>query len=224
VVEGTNVVFWSFRPRDIFERFDLYLKRLNAIRGVFAIANEFLKLEKVEIGGLKGRGISRCIQEIYDEFNKVYQDWTNITFDALDPDPELKFFEKEKKKFQRKTDVLERKLAVQFVQAFEECFNLDQILKLVQICGSLLMLPLIRVQVEPMLDNIVKFFSEDVDICKFIFDDGMEGFSRVGFIGLPIDRGFPHVAGTILWVHKLRHRLVRPTQDFVHLEFPCVKF
>jgi dynein heavy chain, axonemal len=64
VLEGTNVIFWNFRPKDIFERYDLYLKRLYEIKEIFVIANEFLKLEKVEIGGLKGRLISRNIQEV----------------------------------------------------------------------------------------------------------------------------------------------------------------
>jgi dynein heavy chain, axonemal len=134
----------------------------------------------------------------------------------------LKFFEKEKKKFQKKTDILERKLAVQFVQAFNECFNLDQILKLVQIAGSLLFLPVIRTEIEPMLVNIVSFFSIDVDQVKCIFDMGYKCFQDEGYIGLPLDRGYPPVAGTVLWVHKLRHRLVRPTQDFSYIEFPYV--
>lgn len=50
-----QVLFWTFHPNAVFERFNAFLERLNTIQWFFSTVIEFLKLEKVEIGGLKGR-------------------------------------------------------------------------------------------------------------------------------------------------------------------------
>lgn len=52
---GKDPIMWTFRPSDIFERFDKFLDRLEVIRAIFVTANEFYKIEKIELGGLKGR-------------------------------------------------------------------------------------------------------------------------------------------------------------------------
>ena len=64
-------IFWTFQPKEIFERFDAFTERLCLIREIFQTANEFLKLEKIEIGGIKGRFLSRRVQEILEEFMQV---------------------------------------------------------------------------------------------------------------------------------------------------------
>lgn len=64
-------ILWTFQPKEIFERFDLFTERLCLIKEIFETANEFLKLEKIEIGGIKGRFLSRRVQEISEEFAQV---------------------------------------------------------------------------------------------------------------------------------------------------------
>lgn len=55
---------WTFKPRVIFEVYDRFVARLMKIKDIFVTANEFMKLEKVEIAGLKGRSISRHLAEV----------------------------------------------------------------------------------------------------------------------------------------------------------------
>lgn len=57
-------IMWSFKPRLAFNDYDLFLKRLYEIQQMFITGNEFMKLEKVEIGGIKGRQISRNIFQV----------------------------------------------------------------------------------------------------------------------------------------------------------------
>ena len=47
-----------------FELFDKFFDRLTDMKKIIDIANEFAKLEKVEIGGVQGRQIGRNIQRV----------------------------------------------------------------------------------------------------------------------------------------------------------------
>ena len=46
---------------------------------------EFLKLEKIEFGGIKGKVLSTLTVQIFEEFNELYKVFTEFTGDALDP-------------------------------------------------------------------------------------------------------------------------------------------
>ena len=52
----------------IFKRFDSFVDRLNIVKEFFRTAQQFLKLEKVEIGGIRGRALSSRINSVHDEF------------------------------------------------------------------------------------------------------------------------------------------------------------
>lgn len=218
---NTTAIFWSFRPKDIFERYDLFLKRLAEVREILVTADDFMKLERVEIGGLKGRMISRQIKNIFDEFrDKIYKEWKEIKFDPLDPDAKKQHFKKQKKLFQENSDILEMRLAIQFRYAFEDCANLDQLIKLVHIGGSLLSRPLVVQQIGEKLLSLMHLFNDDLDLIKNCYDKGVQGYELKGFNGVPIDGGFPNIAGTLMWLHKLRSRLQKPSGDMELLEFP----
>ncbi|XP_058061407.1 LOW QUALITY PROTEIN: dynein beta chain, ciliary-like [Anopheles bellator] len=217
---NTQPIYWTFRPRDIFQRLDSYIVRLNEIKDIFNTANEFKKLEKVEIGGLRGRAISRKIQEIYDDYHKLYQRWGSIQYDPLDPDPREKSFDKDKLRYLEKASVLERRLAAQFVLAFEECCNVEQLMKLVQVLGSLLTRRLIQPDVARQISSIVDLFEDDLCTVDAIFEKGEDDFNQRGLEGIPIDEGFPPVAGAIAWVHKLRDRVHKPITELAMIELP----
>lgn len=197
--------------------------RLGQVKDIFHTATEFRKLEKVEIGGLRGRAISRKIQEVFDDFNKLYLRWGSIQYDPLDPDPSEKSFERDRARYQEKTDILERKLAAQFVLAFDECFNVEQLMKLVQILGTLLNRPLILTDIRRKIANIVHLYNNDLNIVKRLFDEGVAAYEKHGLEGIPIDTGFPPVAGAILWIHKLRDRIAKPMADLNMVEYPWVQ-
>lgn len=184
------------------------------------IANDFMKLEKMEIGGIKGRNISRTIMEIFTDFQKLFTKWTNIQFDVLDPNPELKDFDREKAKFYADAELLERSLASQLAAAFDECHNAQQIIKLVQMTGALLSRPIILQDIEERYKMVVEYFSQDLDLVKYCFEDGMDKFAKNGVTGLPIDRGFPPVAGGITWIRRMKNRLESVSADFIFLDIP----
>jgi dynein heavy chain len=46
---------WDFSPKLVFAKWDEFMARMDLIKELFSTTNAFLKLEKVEIGGVKGR-------------------------------------------------------------------------------------------------------------------------------------------------------------------------
>ena len=46
---------WDFSPELVFAKWNEFMSRMEKIKELFSTANAFLKLEKVEIGGVKGR-------------------------------------------------------------------------------------------------------------------------------------------------------------------------
>ena len=51
---------------------------------LFSTAIEFCKLEKVEIGGIKGKMLSHQVVEIFEEFTEYFAVFGNRTYDGLD--------------------------------------------------------------------------------------------------------------------------------------------
>lgn len=217
---NTTPIFWSFLPKDIFQRFDLFIKRLTDVREILVTAVEFMKLERIEVGGLKGRIISRQIKNIFEEFrDKTYREWADIQFNLLDPDSKNQKFKIQKKAFHEKSYILEMRLAIQFRYAFEDCANLDQLIKLVLIGGSLFSRPIIVKQVGKKLLSLLHLFNDDLELIKNCFDKAVEGYKSQGFKSIPKDDCFPDLSGTIIWLHKLRSRLEKPSNDMELLEF-----
>lgn len=62
--EGNDPPLWSFKPADIYQLLDLFIQRLNDLKDIFDVANEFSKLERVEIGGINGRQINFAISKV----------------------------------------------------------------------------------------------------------------------------------------------------------------
>ena len=62
---------WEFQDSLVFERFDSFVGRLNTVKEFFKTAQQFLKLEKVEIGGIRGRALSGRVSGVHEEFKVI---------------------------------------------------------------------------------------------------------------------------------------------------------
>ena len=222
VLPQRNYVLWTFYPNDIFERFDLYMKRIYLIREIFETAYEFYKTEKVELGGVRGRYLSRCIQEINTEFRVIYAKWTQIQFDPLDPDPKDKSFDRQRRAFEKESEVLERKIAAVLVQGFDECFTLESIFKFIEICSTLLLRPLIYSEVKHKLKRFMELYNQDLDIVKELFDQTFAKAKSQGVEALEVDTGFPPYSGAMLLVRRMKARVSRVQDEIPNIELKTI--
>ena len=64
--EDKKPKLWEFQEHLIFKRFDSFVDRLNTIKEFFKTAQQFLKLEKVEIGGIHGKALCNRITFVHE--------------------------------------------------------------------------------------------------------------------------------------------------------------
>ncbi|KAG5679915.1 hypothetical protein PVAND_009451 [Polypedilum vanderplanki] len=209
---------WTFMPNEIFDRFNHYMTRLYSVREIFQTAHEFYKIEKIELGGLRGRGLSRTIQEINQDFKAIYVKWTQIQFDPLDPNPKMKDFDKERKKFDREAEVLERKLSSVLVQEFDECHTLEAFIKFIEMCGTLLLRPLIFNEVKEKLKRFEEYYFDEIDEVKKLYDECASVIEKNGIEAMKVDDGFTPVAGILTYIKRLRLRITKPIEEMPNIE------
>lgn len=125
--EGRLVIPWSFHPNAVFERMNKFSERLNTIQWFFKTVLEFQKLEKIEIGGMKGRLLSGQIREISTEFESFFHSFASKSYDVLEPD-DLKFLE-DFKEFENSIVDLDLKLSTVLVESFDNCSTLEDVFK-----------------------------------------------------------------------------------------------
>lgn len=133
---------WNFDANMVFERFIAFVERLQTIQWFFNTVLEFSKLEKVEIGGIKGRMLSSRVTTVFSEFQQCYSTFSGKSYDVLDPDDPS--FVEDFQIFKQRIFEMDMKLSAILCQAFEDCTNLESIFKLINISGCLLERPFIK--------------------------------------------------------------------------------
>lgn len=151
---------WNFHPTTVFQRFFAFIERLNTIQWFFNTILEFSKLEKVEIGGFKGRILSAKVVGVFGEFQQCFSVFSGKSYDVLDPDDDS--FMVDFENFKQKIFEMDLKLAAILCQAFEDCSNLESIFKLINIVGSVLDRPLIKKEFTSKYSRILTMLSDEI--------------------------------------------------------------
>lgn len=152
---------WSFYTPAIFERLDAYLVRLTEIKEMLQTASDFFKLEKIEIGGIKGRSLMQKLSEVLNEFQTLFNTCIGINSNPLEPENE--HFACLRENYNMETVLLERKLAQMLYEAFGSCPSIISAIKLVEMIGSLAGRPAIRDQISTHFNQIIDQFQDDMD-------------------------------------------------------------
>ncbi|XP_070187600.1 dynein beta chain, ciliary-like isoform X2 [Littorina saxatilis] len=182
-------------------------------------ALEFMKLEKIELGGAQGKSLSSQVISVYQEFQEQYKVFAESTFDCLDPaQPE---FLDVYANFQERIGDIDRRMATIICQAFDDCSGLESGFKLIHIMGSLLERPMIKKDFEPKYPTIVQLMDKELDIAKAMYDKQVATRKAQGWA--PVHKNMPKVSGSLRWAKEIRDRISAPMGNFKHLEHPCVE-
>lgn len=122
---------WNFHPNVVFERYNAFLSRLETISWFFNTVLEFTRLERVEIGGMKGRVLSNRVTSVSQEFQQHFSVFSTKSYDFLDPDDPS--FINDFETFKQRIFEMDLKLAAILCQAFEDCANLESIFKVTDV-------------------------------------------------------------------------------------------
>lgn len=217
---SNNAPLWSFKPNEGFAQLNEFIGRLDDLRSIFNTASEFARLERIEIGGTNGRQVNMALRQIAVDFEALYMEWNNVCskHDILDVQPKQVAFAAAKQHFDNAAGELMRKLATQLSLAFTQCHTTTQLTTLMQMCGTLMHVPLIALELNSFYGEVVRTFGEQLDTVKLTFDRGVRTIETDGMLAFLIDPGQAPVTGVLKWIAKLRARLVMPASNFAYLD------
>ncbi|XP_066917361.1 dynein beta chain, ciliary-like [Clytia hemisphaerica] len=205
--DKSKVKEWAFSTDLVFTVFDFFMERLGLVKEVFETAIEFNKLEKVEIGGMKGRILSHDVVQIFTEFQECFAVFANSTYDSLhykDTGFLNDFYA-----FKRQISDLDSRLAAIINQSFEDCSGVEATFKLIDIFGNLLDRPMINNDFEGKYIVLLKMVEVELDKAKIVFDQqiALEAEQKQQ---MSSGKNMPVVAGSLRWAQQLRLRYQNP--------------
>ncbi|XP_065334425.1 dynein beta chain, ciliary-like [Cloeon dipterum] len=209
-------VEWKISLPMVFERIDAFTNRLLVLQDYFTTAIEFRRLERVELEGTKGRQLSQKVAQVLAQFESLLSEFANSSYDALEPeDPR---FQAHFIHFKKKVKDLERRMAVVFCQAFDECNTPNSIYKYMYVGAALLERPLVKPELTPKFGRILEMLEAELDAVEVLIaaQKGQKLTSQ-------LDKNMPPVAGTLMWSRKLKLRLQEPITSFFELTIPLNK-
>lgn len=158
---------WTFDPEAQFDRLNSYLKRLLDVNEIIDAANGFMKLGKIEMGGIKGRHLSERIDCVQGEFHALYTHCIANHTNLLEPSNNQ--FQLLKRNFKTKIAILERKLSQILVETFVNCNSIESSIKIIEMFGCLLQRPIIHEQIGPQIHATIKRIQMEIAAVQSLF-------------------------------------------------------
>nr|XP_051697525.1 dynein axonemal heavy chain 17 [Oryctolagus cuniculus] len=211
-------VLWEFPSSLAFSRMNAFFRRVQTIEDLYKTAIEFLKLEKIEVGGTRGSILGSLVAQVYEEVFELVRVFADCKYDPLDPGDSS--FDNDYADFETKIRDLDRRLATIFCQALDDCSCIETSAKLLYMFGGLLERPLILAQVVPRYSAMLELLDAELDNAKLLYDAQMAA-SVDGSIP-PIHKNLPAVAGQLKWSLELQERLEASMKHVKHIEHPVM--
>ncbi|XP_077184230.1 dynein axonemal heavy chain 17 isoform X3 [Paroedura picta] len=210
--------YWEFPSTLVFTRMNAFFHRLKTVEELYVTSIEFLKLEKIELGGVRGNILGSQVVQIYEEVFEFIKVFAECKYDPLDPADEQ--FDQDFSDFQIKIQDLDRRLATIFYQGFVDCSGLESSVKQVHMFASLLERPLIKADVAVHYSTLLEMFNVELDNAKILYDIQIATKSKDGVP--PISKNMPPVAGQLKWALELQERLQIPMKDLQAIDHPVL--
>ncbi|XP_078083834.1 dynein axonemal heavy chain 11 [Mustelus asterias] len=207
----TEVKHWDFPTQMVFARFDRFLDRLLKIEELFNTAIEFLKLEKIEIGGSKGKVFSEKVYGINEEFQECWRVFGESKYDPLDYNN--KEFLSDHSRYMEQIYDFDKRLGSVLNLAFQDSGTLESAFKLLSIFGALQERPVIANIFAVNYAKLLSMFETELDSCKQMFDNQ----TKVKRNYVVVHKNMPMIAGNLKWSQELHERILSQRSQFRHV-------
>ncbi|XP_014229978.1 dynein beta chain, ciliary-like [Trichogramma pretiosum] len=212
-------VQWTFHERLVIGRLLKLLERLREIENILTIAQEYLKLEKIELGGLKGKDLMNGLIDVYESFVKSYNELSAVNYEILLPeDPS---FDRDQRIFLDKVDKWDRRLGFILDQAFSECATIDSMHKFTVNIGTIVSRPVIARQLEPHYEELMRKLDAELDESKAILDRNLKLYEATG-CGV-FDEHVPPVSAELNFLKDLKIRASGSIEAVKSVQHPVVQ-
>eukprot|EP00736_Rhodelphis_marinus_P010572 Rmarinus@m.9666 len=196
---------WRFQNSALFARLDTYLERCYDLLDLMQTILLFNQLERIEIGGTKGRILTMSVKQIHTDFQNAVSSFQSVTYDVLDVDQ--KQFDEDFYHFRASIKELDRRLASVICQAFDDCTTVYGCFKLLDSFEGLLDREIIQHDMEKKHTALLHAYGADLRECLELFNQGKDSPY--------IDKNKPPSAGSVNWARGLLERVEEPYQRFL---------
>lgn len=193
---------WRFQNSALFSRLDLYLERCHDILDLCETVVQFNKLEKIEIGGTKGKTLTNSVRQVYTDFLESHKVFKDIEYELLDV--ECKDFDVDFFQFRLTIKELERRLGAVISQAFDDCTTVGSCFKLMDSFEGLLDRELIQADLEKKHLDLMRAYGDEVRTVADLYQAFKEAPAA------PVNSA-PR-SGSVNWVRGLKQRIQEPME------------
>eukprot|EP00879_Flechtneria_rotunda_P005416 GHRR01005708.1.p1 GENE.GHRR01005708.1~~GHRR01005708.1.p1 ORF type:complete len:1495 (+),score=578.36 GHRR01005708.1:300-4784(+) len=191
---------WRFQNSIIFGRLDTFLERCNDMLELQSTCLQFGRLERVEIGGTKGKALTGAIKQVHADFGAAHDKFQQVLYDVMDTD--APGFQADFTVFRDVIRELEHRLGALIMQAFDDCTTLNSTFKLLESFEGLLERDAIAAELAKKHRDMVATFGAEVKEVHELF---------LSHKAWPVlSKNSPPHSGAVSWVRGLMERLQEP--------------
>ena len=193
---------WEVDSDVLFSRLDAYVERANDLLDFCRVVLEFSKLQKVFIGGTKGKELTAALWQVHSDFVRTIAQFKRVDYDLLDIS--VAAFDADLYTYRSQVKELEKRLAASLLTAFNESATLSGRFQLLDGFEGLLERPTIKDELDKKLSSLLSMYSDEVKAVQDMFHKGRHSPK--------IDTNMPPIAGALSWVRALRSRVEEPME------------
>jgi len=203
---------WKMKPEALFVRLDAFRERCRDALDFTRMVMQFSKLERIDIGGTKGKLLSELVVVILEEFNVAVERFKDVKYDIMDVG--CKQFDHDFFTFRVAVKDLDRRLGSLLGSAFDDLDTIQARIKLFDNFEGLLERPIIQAELEKKHKMLLRQYQQDLNIVETMFNENREKVDGC-FDDAPIFSNLPPVAGAIYWARSARNRISEPMAKLV---------
>ncbi|KAJ1635860.1 flagellar outer dynein arm heavy chain beta [Pavlovales sp. CCMP2436] len=169
------------------------------------------KLDRVEIGGNKGKQLTEIVADIFAEFNRALEKMKAVTYDILDIS--VKQFDDDFYAFRATIKELEERLGGVINQGFDTAVTIQNSFKLLDSFADLLERDWIQSSVERKHLDLITQYGNELRTVQDLFQQNRNASLLGRFYerdGPPLYTNMPPVSGALYWVRGLIARVEQP--------------
>lgn len=190
---------WSFENKLVFDKLDVFLETLKKAVGFFETTLEFLRLEKIDVGGSNGRILTEDIQKMFAEFESIRGNFSSVEYSPLDSNSR---FHADYEQFTNSVYSMETRMGTIICHAFEEAGSINAMFAIIDAFDKIMDRPNIQHNIMGVYSDLLAKFGGDLDTVKAIF-------SRESALP-PIHKNMAPASGALRWSKEARLRIVAP--------------
>ncbi|ETO26653.1 hypothetical protein RFI_10483 [Reticulomyxa filosa] len=190
--EVSNKVFYV-----MFSRAKTYLERCGDIVEFTTLVQQFSKLDRIFIGGTKGKELTEQVRDIYDSFLQSKEKLKNVSYDIMDIralEFDADFF-----RFRGHIKELERRLALILATGFDDLTTIRARFQLLDGFESLLKRPMLKDEFYHKKVELIKEFVQEMRAMQKQFNDACKD--------PPVTKNMPPFYGAVAWARGYRTRI-----------------